>query len=273
MGWAHLDVRRAMTELEGLFAGQWSTGMVPHLVFRAGSDHPYFPGPEWWDTPSAPAAWGSSKRHTANPALGSPAGPTSRSVAEHHPPEDSVAAVVDAPEGDACETAVRLLTRQLTEQRPGAATGRTEIYGDSFSGPVIDQWRQTLEPVPDREGPGPRQWLKQYGVSALLVPLPLGALVRQRVSTGTGPLARSALSLAVISSASSSSTTSSVDVISSASATSSGCRRSNSDSRTERSSSDSRRFQGRTAPSCRLADRVAAGCCGPGTSPRRAAGR
>lgn len=58
MGWAHLDVRRAMTELEGLFAAQWSTGMVPHLVFRAGSDHPYFPGPEWWDTPSAPAAAG-----------------------------------------------------------------------------------------------------------------------------------------------------------------------------------------------------------------------
>jgi hypothetical protein len=31
MGWAHLDVRRAMTELEGLFAAQWSTGMVRRL--------------------------------------------------------------------------------------------------------------------------------------------------------------------------------------------------------------------------------------------------
>ena len=71
------------------------------------------------------------------------------------------------------------------------------------------------------------------------------------------PLARRACSLAVISSPSSCSfsTTSSVDVISSASAASSGCRRSNSDSRTERSSSDSRRFPGRTSPSCRLADR------------------
>ena len=36
IGWAHLDVRRAMAELEGLFAAQWSTGMVPHIVFRAG---------------------------------------------------------------------------------------------------------------------------------------------------------------------------------------------------------------------------------------------
>ena len=59
IGWAHLDVRRAMTELEGLFAAQWSTGMVPHIVFRAGPDVPYFPGPEWWDCANVtPAARG-----------------------------------------------------------------------------------------------------------------------------------------------------------------------------------------------------------------------
>jgi glucosylglycerate hydrolase len=56
IGWAHLDARRAMTELESLFAAQWATGMVPHLVFRAGPDHPYFPGPEWWGTSVSPAA-------------------------------------------------------------------------------------------------------------------------------------------------------------------------------------------------------------------------
>jgi hypothetical protein len=56
IGWAHLDVRRAMAELEGLFAAQWSTGMVPHIVFRAGPDEPYFPGPEWWNCASAPAS-------------------------------------------------------------------------------------------------------------------------------------------------------------------------------------------------------------------------
>jgi glucosylglycerate hydrolase len=56
IGWAHLDVRRAMTELEHLFAAQWATGKVPHLVFRAGPDHPYFPGPQWWDTAVSPAA-------------------------------------------------------------------------------------------------------------------------------------------------------------------------------------------------------------------------
>jgi glucosylglycerate hydrolase len=56
IGWAHLDVRRALTELEQLFAAQWSTGLVPHIVFRAGPDQPYFPGPEWWDCAVAPAA-------------------------------------------------------------------------------------------------------------------------------------------------------------------------------------------------------------------------
>jgi glucosylglycerate hydrolase len=56
IGWAHLDVRRAMFELEQLFAAQWATGKVPHVVFRAGPDHPYFPGPEWWDTAVSPAA-------------------------------------------------------------------------------------------------------------------------------------------------------------------------------------------------------------------------
>ena len=56
IGWAHLDVRRAMIELEQLFAAQWSTGMVPHIVFRAGPDQPYFPGPQWWDCAISPAA-------------------------------------------------------------------------------------------------------------------------------------------------------------------------------------------------------------------------
>jgi hypothetical protein len=56
IGWAHLDAGRALTELEQLFAAQWGTGMVPHIVFRAGPEHPYFPGPEWWDTPVSPAA-------------------------------------------------------------------------------------------------------------------------------------------------------------------------------------------------------------------------
>jgi hypothetical protein len=56
---------------------------------------------------------------------------------------------VNAPEGDAYETAVKLLAWQLRELNPKVAADRIEIYEDTYSGPVIDQWRQTLHPVPD----------------------------------------------------------------------------------------------------------------------------
>jgi hypothetical protein len=61
--------------------------------------------------------------------------------------EASLAA--DAPEGDAYETAVKLLTWQLHQGQPSAATGRIDVYSDHYGGPVTDQWRQTLQPVPE----------------------------------------------------------------------------------------------------------------------------
>ena len=49
IGLAHLDPARALRELETLFAAQWATGMVPHIVFNpavpAGS---YFPDAGRW---------------------------------------------------------------------------------------------------------------------------------------------------------------------------------------------------------------------------------
>jgi hypothetical protein len=59
IGWSHLDVLRALQEMERLFARQWRTGMVPHIVF----DDRTPPGayfPDWlrWDADrsgSAPA--------------------------------------------------------------------------------------------------------------------------------------------------------------------------------------------------------------------------
>ncbi len=51
LGLAHLDNRRAVRELETLFAGQWSTGKVPHVIFNP--DAPpksYFPDAERWDS-------------------------------------------------------------------------------------------------------------------------------------------------------------------------------------------------------------------------------
>lgn len=50
IGLAHLSVSRACAELDSLLAGQWSTGMVPHIVFSEDPDAWYFPGPDWWAT-------------------------------------------------------------------------------------------------------------------------------------------------------------------------------------------------------------------------------
>ncbi len=56
VGWAHLDVERAASELRTLFRAQWTTGMVPHMVFNPEAAD-YFPGPDrWssWRSPNAP---------------------------------------------------------------------------------------------------------------------------------------------------------------------------------------------------------------------------
>lgn len=51
IGWAHLAVDRAISELRHLFAAQWSTGMVPHIVFDPTVvDGAYEPGPAAWAT-------------------------------------------------------------------------------------------------------------------------------------------------------------------------------------------------------------------------------
>lgn len=53
IGLAHMSVPRATAELGTLFDAQWSTGMIPHIVF---SDTPgYYPGPDVWQTDRAAA--------------------------------------------------------------------------------------------------------------------------------------------------------------------------------------------------------------------------
>jgi Trehalase len=48
MGRAQWDQARAEQELRSLFAGQWSDGMLPHIVFS--DSERYFPGPAFWQT-------------------------------------------------------------------------------------------------------------------------------------------------------------------------------------------------------------------------------
>ncbi|MFF5213433.1 hypothetical protein [Streptosporangium sp. NPDC000396] len=56
IGLARWDTRRAGTELLSLLAGQWRTGMVPHIVFHPGHTEVYFPGPSIWRSQEHPAA-------------------------------------------------------------------------------------------------------------------------------------------------------------------------------------------------------------------------
>jgi glucosylglycerate hydrolase len=51
LGLAHVDNRRARDELESLFASQWSTGKVPHIVFNPEAPpKSYFPDAERWNS-------------------------------------------------------------------------------------------------------------------------------------------------------------------------------------------------------------------------------
>ncbi len=55
IGYSRYDTRRAIQELRSLFRGQWSDGMLPHIVFTEGT-HSYFPGPSYWATHRSPHA-------------------------------------------------------------------------------------------------------------------------------------------------------------------------------------------------------------------------
>ncbi len=89
---------------------------------------------------------------TAAPAGPDPAADTDAFAAELDALRTAEADLsVEAPDGDAYETAIRVMAWQLHEQRPEIPLHPAEAYGDTFAGPVIDQWRQTLAPVPDPE--------------------------------------------------------------------------------------------------------------------------
>jgi glucosylglycerate hydrolase len=150
IGWAHLDVRRALSELEQLFAAQWATGMVPHVVFRAGPEHPYFPGPEWWDTAVSPAA---------------PAGPV-RTTGICQPPVHALAVQRIwqlTPEEQRPEVRARVQAlyprlvnwhRYLATQRDPEASGLVTTYHPWEGTDNSPRWDRALERITVAE-PGP----------------------------------------------------------------------------------------------------------------------
>ncbi|MGR3711938.1 MAG: MGH1-like glycoside hydrolase domain-containing protein [Shimia sp.] len=59
-GFASFDVPRAWDEFDTLFASQWDSGMVPHIIFHQ-PDPSYFPGPDVWATGQTPETSGISQ--------------------------------------------------------------------------------------------------------------------------------------------------------------------------------------------------------------------
>jgi glycogen debranching enzyme len=55
LGFAYFDPARAYEEIRSMFRGQWSNGMVPHIVFHRPNPN-YFPGPGEWLTERSPHA-------------------------------------------------------------------------------------------------------------------------------------------------------------------------------------------------------------------------
>ncbi len=55
MGYATYDTGRARRELGSLFAGQWSNGLLPHIIFNPELNN-YFPGSRVWRTGGSPDA-------------------------------------------------------------------------------------------------------------------------------------------------------------------------------------------------------------------------
>lgn len=55
IGLSHINVRRAKKEIESLFRGQWSNGMIPHMIF-ATDNQKYHAGPSLWDSHVSPYA-------------------------------------------------------------------------------------------------------------------------------------------------------------------------------------------------------------------------
>jgi hypothetical protein len=56
LGYATYRPERAILELQHLFAGQWSNGMLPQIIFGKEKGARYFPGHDFWQTAGVPNA-------------------------------------------------------------------------------------------------------------------------------------------------------------------------------------------------------------------------
>jgi hypothetical protein len=147
IGWAHLDPARAVTELRSLFRGQWSTGMLPHIVFDdCVAFGAYEPRQRTWATVGlAPA--GVATSGICQPPMQAVALARVREIARRND-DRSVAGVDEA----VAELYPRLAAwhRWLHTARDPSGTGLVTIFHPWESG--LDnspRWDAALTAVPD----------------------------------------------------------------------------------------------------------------------------
>ncbi|MCB0972409.1 MAG: hypothetical protein KDA97_12965, partial [Acidimicrobiales bacterium] len=120
MGWAHLHPMRAVAELFSLLRGQWSTGMVPHIVFDLNvAEGLYEPGPNHWRT------------------------------AAHAPPGTATSAICQPPMHAIALARVREVAGHLGDAAVGEVDDAiVDLY------PRLDRWHRWLHTARDPEGSG-----------------------------------------------------------------------------------------------------------------------
>lgn len=120
MGWAQLDPGRAVAELRSLLQGQWSTGMVPHVVFDPSvAQGAYEPGPNAWAT-----------------ALHAPAGASTSAICQ--PPIHAIA----------LGRALQVARRRDDRSERAVEAGVRELY------PKLATWHRWLHTARDPDGTG-----------------------------------------------------------------------------------------------------------------------
>ena len=67
IGWAYIDLDRAVLELETLMQGMWTDGRIPHIQFNENVTETYFPDANFWKAGSSssitqPPAWAIATR-------------------------------------------------------------------------------------------------------------------------------------------------------------------------------------------------------------------
>lgn len=120
IGWAHVDLRRAMREQQRLFAAQWRTGKIPYIVYDDTASESYFPDSARWGCRVSPDA---------------PDGPPTGGLCQ--PPVHALAL-----------SRIWDLARPDPEQRGAARRYLRRIY------PAVLAWHRYLATVRDPEGSG-----------------------------------------------------------------------------------------------------------------------